>query len=288
MSTDIIGCFYGRAGKIAGAEVGATILRNKMLCEHPEVFSKEIFLSKESNGVGIERLDEVLEICGKLQKEVYDSLINEAKVFVIGGDHSISLGSITGAIKAATVANANLGVIYFDAHGDMNTLESSETGNIHGMGVAAAMNIGDKRMVAITDDYLNSQNLLLIGTRSLDIFERDLVRRKNIKCISAEDCNTKDILLVAKEIESFIANNKIDRLHISVDIDVVDPKEAPGTGVPEDKGITGQYLKRLLRYVLSSDKVFSADFVEYNPKLDTDDKTLQLSAEVCDIIMDGI
>lgn len=288
---DIVPVVFGAAGNKNGAELGACDIcsfakRHSEVNIHPEIRSS--FSDKLK---GIDCLDAVIEICKETKKEVSESLLMGNKTFIAGGDHSIALGSISAAAEVAGSLGESFGVIYLDAHGDMNTLENSFTKNIHGMTLAAAMNIGDSRMTSLASAPLSSRKLLLLATRSLDWGEEELILQRNIKVVDSNTINGwADNLSdrIKSIVNDFIFANDIRRIHFSIDIDAVDPKEAPATGVPENNGISTNAFYSIIREVLSSRKVFSVDLVEYNPLLDIKGRTSQICQKTVDIILSGL
>ena len=189
------------------------------------------------------------------------------KVITIGGDHSVSWGSISGALRF----NPEMGVIYIDAHGDCNIAERSLTHHIHGMHMAYLMGFGDSKYVSrYTHHLLPVKNIIYVGARSLDPYEVELFQNNDIAQLSSDliNSNRQDTL---ESISKFMSHFK--QIHISLDIDVLDPSLAPGTGVPEVGGISEESLFEILDAIIKTDKVRSLDLVEYNPLFDIDFRT---------------
>ena len=192
------------------------------------------------------------------------------KVITIGGDHSVSWGSISGALTF----NPEIGVIYIDAHGDCNIAEHSLTHHIHGMHMAYLMGFGDNKYVRrYTNRLLPIKNIIYVGARSLDPYEVELVKNNDISLLSSNliNSNLKDIL---ERLNEFMSYYK--QIHISLDIDVLDPSLAPGTGVPEVGGISEESLCKILDMIIITDKVKSMDLVEYNPLFDIEFRTKKI------------
>ena len=189
------------------------------------------------------------------------------KVDTIGGDHSVSWGSISGALTF----NPEVGVIYIDAHGDCNIAERSLTHHIHGMHMAYLMGFGDSKYVSrYTHHLLPVKNIIYVGARSLDPYEVELFQNNDIAQLSSDliNSNRQDTL---ESISKFMSHFK--QIHISLDIDVLAPSLAPGTGVPEVGGISEESLFEILDAIIKTDKVRSLDLVEYNPLFDIDYRT---------------
>lgn len=200
-------------------------------------------------------------------KSVNAALSSGNKVVTIGGDHSVSWGSISGALTF----NPEIGVIYIDAHGDCNIAERSLTHHIHGMHMAYLMGFGDDKYISrYTHHLLPVSNICYVGARSLDPYEVELISKNNIARISSDliNSNLQDTI---ECISKFVY--RYQQIHISLDIDVLDPSLAPGTGVPEIGGISEESLFEILDTIIKTDKVRSLDLVEYNPLFDMDFRT---------------
>ena len=225
-------------------------------------------------------LAQVAQVNTNLAHAVYSSLCSKTFPLIIGGDHSLGLGSMCGASKYYE----NLAVIWVDAHGDINTSETSPTGNIHGMPLSAAMGIGDELLTNIyyPGDKVNPENVFIIGARDLDEGELKLIEDKKINVYNTEDVKTKGIDNILKEIHSILISKKIDAIHLSFDIDCLDPQYVPGTGTPVKDGLSIEEVKALLKYFLETRLIKSMDFVELNPLLDETDTTIDLCVELLD------
>lgn len=266
-----IGAFHGNSGRIPGAENGAKRLKKYLDCKNRIVDGPEIENYASS-------IDALQNFCIKLRNQVNKSLIEGYFTVILGGDHSIAIGSIAGAIYGNHV---NAGIIYIDAHADMNTFKTSTTGNIHGMPLAICLG-EEKLMTGVMTCNLSPNNLLLIGQRSIDPGEIELINRHHIKCVTTDSIKINQIEGLESEVNKFIKNNNLNRIHISFDIDVIDPHYAPGTGVPEANGISPEVAFSIVETALNTGLVRSIDFVEYNPILDIQDKTYKLYKKIID------
>lgn len=207
------------------------------------------------------------KVNAQLCESVYSVLSSGEKVVTIGGDHSISWGSIAGALKF----NPEIGVIYLDAHGDCNIAERSSTHHIHGMHMAYLMGFGGAEYVQrYTNNLLPVTNILYVGARSLDPYEVELINEHGISWIPSKFINS-NMQGTLEKVSEFLSRFK--QIHISLDIDVLDPSIAPGTGVPEKGGITEEALCEIISLIRGEGKVLSIDLVEYNPLLDIDSRT---------------
>jgi arginase len=194
---------------------------------------------------------------------------------VLGGDHSVSLGSVAGSATDRTA-----GIIWIDAHGDFNTAESSPSGNIHGMVLAALVGHGDSRLINVgyPGAKVDPGNVALIGVRSLDAGERSLLKSCSIKVFTMHDVDRLGLPQVIAEATE-IAGQGVDGIHLSLDLDVVDPLQAPGVGTPVFGGLTFRETHLAMELLAESQRVMSMDVVEVNPILDSHNETARLAVQ---------
>ncbi len=194
---------------------------------------------------------------------------------VLGGDHSVSLGSVAGSTTDRTA-----GIIWIDAHGDFNTAESSPSGNIHGMVLAALAGRGDSRLINVgyAGAKVDPGNVVLIGVRSLDAGERSLLKSCSIKVFTMHDVDRLGLPQVIAEATE-IAGQGVDGIHLSLDLDVVDPLQAPGVGTPVFGGLTFRETHLAMELLAESQRVMSMDVVEVNPILDSHNETARLAVQ---------
>lgn len=211
---------------------------------------------------------------------VYSSLSAKSFPLVIGGDHSLGLGSISGASKYFN----NLAVVWVDAHGDINTDKTTPTGNIHGMPLASAMGLGFDKLTNLyyKGKKVDSKNVFIIGARDLDEGEKTIIRKNNLNVYSTEDVHNMGINKVLEEVIQKIKSNNADSIHLSFDIDCLDPSLVPGTGTPVKNGLYVDDAKYILKNLMQTKLVHSMDFVEFNPKLDKNDITADTCIELLD------
>lgn len=292
MNVNIIGVplFYGCDKQ--GVELGPNKLREKglknVLSDNHNVYDLgNLFVPKISiddkfnSHPKMKYLEEVVDVNSNLAQIVYSSLVSESFPLVLGGDHSLALGSISGTSKFCK----DLAVIWVDAHGDVNTEDTSPTGNIHGMPLAAAIGIGNYKLTNIfyEGSKVKPENVFIIGARSLDLGEVSLIKNYNINLYSTEDVITKGIHCIINEILNTIKERNIKNLHLSFDIDCLDPLHVPGTGTPVESGMTIEDAKYLLKTIASSTILKSMDIVELNTAFDNNDITTDLTIELLDL-----
>ncbi len=189
---------------------------------------------------------------------------------IIGGDHSIAIGSLAGISKHYK----NLGVIWYDAHGDLNTHLTSPSGNIHGMPLAASLGLGHEKLTSIYGykPKVKPENIVIIGARSLDEGERALIREQGIRVYTMHEIDRVGMPKVIEETIAYL-KERTDGVHLSLDLDGLDPSEAPGVGTPVIGGLTYRESHLAMEMLEEADIITSAEFVEVNPILDDKNKT---------------
>ena len=294
MNISIIGMplFYGCDRP--GVEKGPDELRNNNLIDifeenhtvydlgnidveyiHPE--NKYLTNSK------LKYLDQVVKANNGLASQVLNALENNTLPFIVGGDHSLALGSLAGSSK---FFGDDLGVIWIDAHGDINTHETSPSGNIHGMPLAASMGIGYEKLTSIFFNKfkIKPENVFILACRDLDKGELELIDELNIKIWINKTIKEKGISTVTSELLDCIKEKNLKNIHLSYDIDCLDPEYVPGTGTPVENGLNFEESKTLLEGIFSTSLVRSMDFVEFNPDLDINGKTTETCVELLKLI----
>ncbi|MCM3729078.1 arginase [Neobacillus cucumis] len=234
----------------------------------------EVVIDKESN---LRNLDLVAEKSALLADKVDEAVQSGAFPLVLGGDHSIAIGTLAGVSKHYK----NLGVIWYDAHGDLNTAETSPSGNIHGMPLAVSIGLGHPLLTEIGgyNPKVKPENIVIIGARSLDDGEKELIKKNGIKVYTMHEI---DRLGMAKVMEETIAylNEKTDGVHLSLDLDGLDPSDAPGVGTPVIGGISYRESHLAMEMLEEAGIITSAEFVEVNPILDEKNKTAICAVEL--------
>lgn len=222
-------------------------------------------------------LPEIVRVNEALAAKV-DTLVKAGrKVIVLGGDHSLNLGALAGASAAV---NGRIGQIYFDAHGDMNTDETTLSGNIHGMHLASLMGFGAKELTEVYGEQIKlpKENLLHIGGSDLDQGETDLIKNENLTAFTLFDLLTKGLGELIKLIDDLA--KRAPNIWISLDLDSIDQVYAPGAGMPNPKGLSYREIATLAQYIGETCNVIGVDVVEYNPLQDEQNKTAELGIEL--------
>jgi len=277
-----------------GVEKGPKVLRENnlldifnqshLVCDMGEVHVNNVSSKdKYTANAKMKYLDEVIRSNFILASKVYESLSSSSLPLVIGRDHSLALGSIAGSSK---FFNKDIAVVWVDAHGDINTDKTTPSGNIHGMPLAASMGIGHESLVNLfyQGQKVKPENVFLLGCRDLDLGELELIKEYNLSVWTMKDIKEKGISTVLDElIEALYAKN-INNIHFSFDIDSLDSFIVPGTGTPVKDGLAFSEGKEIIERVLSTSLVKAMDFVEFNPLLDKNNRTLEICLELLKII----
>ncbi len=193
----------------------------------------------------------------------------------LGGDHSISMGTVPGS-----AAGERIGVLWVDAHADLNTPSTSPSGNVHGMPVAHLLGMGDERFTSLWDgqEHLAPEDVVYIGLRSVDPPEARAIGEMGVAAYTMTDVDKRGVAKVATEALDRLAH--VERLHVSFDADVLDPAIAPGVGTPVPGGLTYREAHLLMELLADSGKVGSLDLVEVNPILDVANRTAATLVEL--------
>ena len=218
----------------------------------------------------LKNLKAVADASERLAQTVSDVITNKRFPLVLGGDHSIAIGTLAGVSRHYK----NLGVIWYDAHGDLNTADTSPSGNIHGMPLAASIGIGDDALTRIGGytPKVKPENIVIIGARSLDEGEKELIKEKGIKVYTMHEIDRMGMTKVMEETILYL-RDKTDGVHLSLDLDGLDPHDAPGVGTPVIGGISYRESHLAMEMLAESKLITSAEFVEVNPILDERNKT---------------
>lgn len=226
-------------------------------------------------------LPEVTEMSAVLARHVKDALDSGAFPVVLGGDHSMSIGTLAGIGRHCHEHGKTFGVIWIDAHADMNTPTTTPSGNIHGMPLAIALGYGHADLLAIAGDQarVDPKNIAIIGLRSIDPGERGLIRDLNITTYTMFDIDRLGMYEITERVLNDFAS-RVDHLHVSFDADGVDPRWAPGVGTPVDGGLTFREAHLLMEMVSRVPSYASLEVAEVNPILDVRNQTAEFISDV--------
>lgn len=277
---------FGLGAGQTGAELGPDSILDAGLLNHLESLKIGVAENLQVEGpegtpaitnTKAKYLPEVLKACGSLADLISGEVESENFPLVLGGDHSIAIGTLAGLTRHYR----NLGVIWFDAHSDLNTEDTSPSGNVHGMSLAVALGRAGTSWMDLVwaGPYIRPENLVLVGARDLDPGEKEFIREQGIACFTMHEIDRMGMERVMKEAMR-IAGTGTDGVHLSFDIDSIDPLEAPGTGTPVRGGVSYREAHLAMELLCESGIISSAEFVEVNPSLDVNGKTVRLAVEL--------
>lgn len=230
------------------------------------------------------RVSQILDFNERLSSKVVSVLSDNQMPLVLGGDHSLSIGSVGGASEVFGVDN--LCLIWIDAHTDINTPETSPTGNIHGMTIASLLGLGDNRDRSNLfggTAKLKPENIIYVATREIDKGEAKIIEELGISVIWMKDIVRYGHETMEERLRELLNNLATSNIYVSIDIDVMDPNLAPGTGVAVPDGIDTRILYKFLEIIAETGKVRGAELVEVNPMIDNpDNRTSILAVDIID------
>ena len=252
-----------------GANLGPLILTNELDINKDTINKENISKSRDKLDLK-KNLPEVNKFTSQVFNKTLEILNNNDFPLLIGGDHSSAIGSAL----ASNDYYSNIGIIWIDAHGDYNTFETTHTGNLHGLPLAAITGYKcDSLTNFITDNYINPKNCVIVGARSIDPWEIGNLEDAGVTIFTTDDIHEKGVQTIMNEAFK-IALNNTNGTHVSYDIDVIDPILAPGVSVPEINGINENEAYEIMDYLVSRKQdIKSMDLVEYNPTRDINNKT---------------
>ena len=226
-------------------------------------------------------LQEIAETCGDVAAAAEKSLIEGFLPLVLGGDHSIAAGVAAGVANYFRKEKKQIGYLWLDAHGDMNTPESSPSGNVHGMPLAAIMGYGAPELVDLLGFKPKAEpgNIVIVGARDLDAQERKIVKRSGIHVFTMRDIDERGMREVMADALKYAMDDTAG-IAVSLDMDFVDPADAPGVGTPVRGGVTYREAHLAMEMISDSESMVSLEVVEINPILDEHNRTALLGVEL--------
>lgn len=224
---------------------------------------------KYSSHKNLKYLDSIVEYNHNLAETVYNTLNDNAFPFVLGGDHSLGMGSLAGVSRHFE----EIAVIWIDAHGDINTEDTSPSGNIHGMPLAASMNVGNQSLTNIyyKGQKVKPENVYIIGARDIDPGEFEIADKTKLNLYTMETVREKGLDNIIESVISKINNSNVNGVHLSFDIDALDKSIVPGTGTAVSEGFSLSEGKEIFTEFIGRLNITSMDFVELNPVIDDED-----------------
>ena len=285
MNVKIIGAPMDLGASRRGTDMGPSALRVARLGPRIErlghtvedlgnVYSPTVE-TKTAKNTSLLYADEIIRVCETLARRVEKVVQAGDFPLVLGGDHSIAMGTVAGVARAH--GSGRTGVIWVDAHGDFNTTDTSPTGNIHGMPFAALCGLGDPKLTGIggVSPKVKCENAVIVGARDIDHEEGSLLKKAGVTVFTMREIDERGIRRVMEDALDVACRN-VAHLHVSFDADVMDPEEAPGVGTPVPGGLT--YREAHLAMEMASEVPFfrSIEFVEVNPLMDERNRTGEL------------
>lgn len=241
----------------------------------------EIMEKQRVTNPKLKYLNEILKTSTILARKVEKVLDRGNFPLCIGGDHSMAIGTISGIASHCKKNKMKLGVIWIDAHADMNTDETSPSGNIHGMPLSALMGIGNEKLVNFMGfaPKVKPENCALIGIRSIDALEKQIITKLKVPVYTMSDIDKLGIhRIILRVLKQF--REKVDHIHVSFDVDSVDPSVAPGVGTPVPGGLSYREAHLLMESIAECGCMSSLEIAEVNPILDDKNKSAVFTADV--------
>lgn len=270
-----------------GVDMGPSAIRYaslKKILEYLELEVEDLgnidIPEAESTPIGkdhLKYLEPIADCNENLARLVSKTLKRKRFPLVLGGDHSIAIGTLAGV----TSVYPNIGLIWFDAHGDLNTSDTSPSGNIHGMPLAVSLGVGHPRLVNILGfaPKVIPEKTVLVGVRDLDPGERELIRKLGIHVFTMHEIDRLGMARVMEETIAIVTKDT-DGVHLSLDLDALDPIYCPGVGTAVPGGVTYRETHLALEMLAETKSVISAEFVEVNPILDQENRTAEVAVSL--------
>lgn len=233
------------------------------------------------DNVRLKYLDEIASSCQALADTVTAVLDDDGFPIVLGGDHSMSIGTIAGISAHCRRVGKRLGVLWIDAHADLNTPTTTPSGNIHGMPVAVSIGLGDPALTGLSgpERKLEPENIVMVGLRSVDLGEKQLIRDRSIRSYTMSEIDRRSMGVVIDEGLAYL-RERCDHIHVSFDLDSIDPSWAPGVGTPVPGGLTYREAHLLMEAISGEERLGSLEVAEANPILDTVNKSARLAVDL--------
>lgn len=285
MQIRVIGAPMDLGADRRGVDIGPSAIRYAGLSEQLRQMGytvldvgNVVIPQPESQPVGNSRvkyLEPIVQVAGELSALVTAALEAGEFPLILGGDHSIALGSISGVARV----HKDVSVIWVDAHGDFNTEETTPSGNIHGMVLAALAGLGQSQLVNFGGwtPKIDASKLVIVGARALDPGEQALLRKHHIHVFTMSEIDEQGMHRVMQQALEITDDSPI---HLSLDLDALDPQEAPGVGTPVRGGLSYREAHLVMEHICDSGRLVSMDVVEVNPLLDHKNETALLAVEL--------
>jgi arginase len=287
----ILGVPLGFGQSMAGVDLGPSAIRVAGLADRIAQLGYEVHdlddleierpRSHPAAGEKLKYLTEIHDACERLAAAVERIVDAGVLPITIGGDHSIAIGSISGAVKAFRRRNETLGLIYFDAHADMNTTETTPSGNIHGMPLAALLGFGAPELVNVAGfaPKLDPKMCAHVGARDIDPGERELIHRLGMRFFTMREIDERGLNVCMDEAIA-IAKQGTAGYCVTFDVDALDPRDAPGSGTLVRGGLSYRESHLAMEKIAEAGGMRSLEVVEINTALDVNNRTAELGVEL--------
>ena len=287
MRIRVIGAPVDLGADRRGVDIGTSAIRYadlnhrlRSLGHHVQDMGNLVVPQPESQPLGnpkLKYLDQIVRVSEELAGIVTTILQEGEFPLILGGDHSIALGSLSGVANV----HKNVGVLWIDAHADFNTDQSTPSGNIHGMILASLAGLGNSSLTNIGgwSPKIDKRAIVIVGVRDLDRGEQELLHTHSIHVFTMSEIDQLGITEVMRQALAIAGQNN-DGIHLSLDMDALDPAEAPGVGTPVRGGLTYREAHLAMELIADSHKLVSMDVVEVNPILDRENATALLAVEL--------
>jgi arginase len=287
----IIGVLMDLGADRRGVDMGPSAIRVADLNQRLEKLGYEVV---DAGNIGVRNaemmqigdskakyLPEITVACQRIADLVEAALQGESIPIILGGDHSVAIGSVSGLASFYRKQDHRVGVIWFDAHGDMNTPEISPSGNIHGMPFAAILGRGARELTQIGGfaPKVHPEDCVLIGARSIDPDEAIAIKASGIRVVTMRELDERGMSAVMDE-AMWLASRRTAGFHVTMDMDFVDPDYAPGVGTPVPGGPTYRESHLAMEKIADSGKMLSFELTEVNPVLDISNRTAELGVQL--------
>jgi arginase len=231
---------------------------------------------------GAHFLGAITDVCREVAKRTQAALKAKRTPLVLGGDHALAAGSIAGAAAHLAASRRRLGVVWIDAHGDINTPSSSTSGNVHGMPLAHLLGHGDAALAGLSGKKkgaVNAEDVALVGLRDLDDAEREHIKAWKLNARSMRELDERGVRTVMREVIEHVSRQTAG-IWVSLDLDVLDPAVAPGVGTAAPGGMTYREAHLAMELLADTGKIVGMDLVEANPVLDVRNQTAEIGAQL--------
>ncbi len=231
-------------------------------------------------------LPQIAATCTRIGHQVAEALSKGSLPLVLGGDHSVAIGTVSGVSRYFRERGEAVGLIWLDAHADMNTPETSPSGNVHGMPLACVVGIGPPELTGMFgfQPKVAPGNAVIVGLRDVDAMEKPYVRDSGVRAFTMRDVDERGLRAVMEDAIAAACAGTVG-FHLSLDMDFVDPKDAPGVGTPVRGGATYREAHLAMEMICDSRRMRSMEVVEVNPVIDEVNRTADLAVE---LVMSGL